>query len=218
LKICLFVHFCFWGFRRTEYTIDLLAEYDWPQNEPGRNRDSFMIQEQIAEYLGVKSFKRKYPDLVRRTVDMEERNYLFENGLASEKMCDLGLTAVYASEVLDIMCNDYPEKYEEYKRYQREKAFRFARMRLETAVVDRSQMQKDKAITSASDFNTRFNKDRRENRRSCMDLQNFLIQKPTPVRDYNTTPAVTHQSHYPIALVPGQFSEYYEKYTPLQLA
>lgn len=58
-----------------------------------------MIQEQIAEYLGVKSFKRKYPDLVRRPVDMEERNYLFENGLATEKMCDLGLTAVYASEV-----------------------------------------------------------------------------------------------------------------------
>lgn len=177
-----------------------------------------MIQEQIAEYLGVKSFKRKYPDLVRRPANMEERNYLFENGLASEKMCDLGLTAVYASEVLDIMCNDYPEKYEEYKRYQREKAFRFARLRLETAVVDRSQMQKDKAISSASEFNTRFNKDRRENRRSCMDLQNFLIQKPTPIRDYNITPTATHQSHYPIALVPGQFSEYFEKFSPLQLA
>lgn len=142
-----------------EFTIDLLAEYEWPQNEPPKNRDAFMIQEQIAEYLGIKSFKRKYPDLVRRPVEMEERNYLFENGLASEKMCDLGLTAVYANEILDIMCNDYPEKYEEYKRYQREKAFRNARLRLETAVVDRSQMQKDKAISSASDWNTRFNKE-----------------------------------------------------------
>ena len=90
---------------------------------------------------------------------MEERNHLFENGWASEKMCDLGLTAVYASEVLDIMCNDYPEKYEEYKRYQREKIFKHARLRLETAVIDRSQMQKDKAITSASEWNTRFNKE-----------------------------------------------------------
>jgi hypothetical protein len=137
----------------------MLSEYDWPQNEHPRNRENYMIQEQIAEYLGVKSFKRKYPDLVRRPVDMEERNYLFENGLASEKMCDLGLTAVYSSEILDIMCNDYPEKYEEYKRYQREKAFRNARLRTETAVVDRSQMQKDKAITSTSDWNTRFNKE-----------------------------------------------------------
>lgn len=146
-------------YRRTEFTVDMLAEYDWPQNESGKNRDTYMIQEQIAEYLGIKSFKRKYPDLVRRPVDMEERNFLFENGLASEKMCDLGLTAIYASEVLDIMCSDYPEKYEEYKRYQREKIFKHARLRLETAVVDRSQMQKDKAITSASDWNTRFNKE-----------------------------------------------------------
>ncbi|KAL7036878.1 hypothetical protein ACKWTF_008978 [Chironomus riparius] len=203
---------------RMEFMVDMLAEYDWPLTESGKNRDTYMIQEQIAEYLGIKSFKRKYPDLVRRPVDMEERNHLFENGLASEKMCDLGLTAVYASEVLDIMCNDYPEKYEEYKRYQREKIFKHARLRLETAVIDRSQMQKDKAITSASEWNTRFNKDRRENRRCCMDLQNCSVQKPTPIRDYKTTPSAIYRSPYPVALVPGQFSEFYEKYTPEQLA
>lgn len=196
----------------------MLSEYDWPQSEPPRNRESYMIQEQICEYLGVKSFKRKYPDLHRRPVDMEERNFLFENGLASEKMCDLGLTALYASEVLDIMCNDYPEKYEEYKRYQRERAFQFARQRFETACVDRSQMQKDKAISSASEWNSRFNKDRKENRRSCMDLQNFLIQKPNTIRKIYTNPSMSHRSHYPVSVVPGQFSEYYEKLSPLQLA
>lgn len=116
-----------------------------------------MIQEQLAEYLGIKSFKRKYPDLVRRPVEMEERNFLFENGWASEKMCDLGLTAVYASECLDIICNDYPEKYEEYKRYQREKHFRNHRLRVET--VDKSQQHKDKAIQSASNWNVKFNKE-----------------------------------------------------------
>lgn len=87
------------SYSRAEFTIDLLAEYEWPHNEPASHRETFMIQEQIAEYLGVKSFKRKYPDLVRRPVDMEERNYIFENGLATEKLCDLGLTAVFASEV-----------------------------------------------------------------------------------------------------------------------
>lgn len=49
-----------------------------------------MIQEQITEYLGVKSFKRKYPNIKRRPVDMEERNYLQENGYVSENMCDMG--------------------------------------------------------------------------------------------------------------------------------
>jgi len=51
-----------------------------------------------------------------------------------------------------------------------------------------------------------------------MDLQNCLVQKPTPIRDYKTKPSAIYRSPYPVALVPGQFSEYYEKYTPEQLA
>jgi len=69
------------------FTVDKIAEYEWPLDRKG---ETFMIQEQISQYLGVKSFKRKYPDLKRRVVDMEERNYLRENGLVSEAMCDMG--------------------------------------------------------------------------------------------------------------------------------
>jgi BRG1-associated factor 45A len=141
----------------------MLAEYEWPPPNDERKSDAFMIQEQIAEYLGVKSFKRKYPDLVRRPVDMEERNYIMERGMASEKMCDLGLTALYASEILDIISNDYPEKYEEYKRYHREKFFRELSNRQRWTQmyepVDRSQLQKDKAVESAAAWNAEFNKE-----------------------------------------------------------
>lgn len=49
-----------------------------------------MIQEQVSNYLGVKSFKRKYPDIKRRPVDSEERAYLVDSGLVSESLCDLG--------------------------------------------------------------------------------------------------------------------------------
>lgn len=34
------------------------------------------LQEQIAELLGIKSFKRKYPELSRRTIEISEREYL----------------------------------------------------------------------------------------------------------------------------------------------
>jgi hypothetical protein len=151
-------------FSLSNFKIEQLAEYEWPQGANERHGETYMIQEQIAEYLGVKSFKRKYPDLMRRPVEMEERNFIMEKGLVTEKMCDLGLTAVYASEILDIMCNDYPEKYEEYKRYQREKHFREVSfkqklMRSEALTMDRSQMQKDKAIESASSWNSSFNKE-----------------------------------------------------------
>lgn len=66
--------------------MDQLAEYQWPE-KAGEN---LMIQEQISEYLGIKSFKRKYPDLKRRPIDAEERTYLREKGLVSENLCDMG--------------------------------------------------------------------------------------------------------------------------------
>ncbi|XP_058119355.1 supporter of activation of yellow protein isoform X2 [Anopheles coustani] len=223
---------------RAAFTVELLAEYEWPRPSPGtRGTDTFMLQEQIAEYLGVKSFKRKYPDLMRRPVDMEERNFLLEQGLASEKMCDLGLTAVYASEILDIMCSDYPEKYEEYTRYTREKHFRELSIRQQrqqleaftsnaatpavaAVPIDRVKLQKEKAIESAASWNSSFNRERRDTRRACMDLQTYVVQVP---KRYQSTQAQSKAksegaTNYPVALVPGQFSEYYTTYTPEELA
>ena len=77
------------------FTVEKIAEYEWPNEKLKDERsvirgETYMIQEQISQYLGVKSFKRKYPELKRRMVDMEERNYLRENGLVSESMCDMG--------------------------------------------------------------------------------------------------------------------------------
>lgn len=142
----------------------MIAEYDWPPPKgccPARNRDTYMIQEQIAEYLGVKSFKRKYPDLPRRMVEMEERNYLMEKGMVSEKMCDLGLTAVLASDVLDIMHTDFYEKYEDYRKYLREKQIRdlAARQKHQQAeAYEKNLSARDSAIRAVSLWNSNFNK------------------------------------------------------------
>lgn len=35
--------------------------------------------------------------------------------------CASGITAVCSSEVLDIMCSDFPDKYEEFRKYMRDK-------------------------------------------------------------------------------------------------
>ena len=144
-----------------EFTVDMIAEYDWPPGVgccPNKNRDTFMIQEQIAEYLGVKSFKRKYPDLDRRTVEMEERNYLIERGLVTEKMCDLGVTAVYAVDVLDIMHQDFHEKYEEYKKFNREKMARDISMRQKLNKAEFGLGAREKAMRSVSNWNATLNK------------------------------------------------------------
>ena len=70
-----------------EFTVDQVVEYQWPVDKGG---ESLMLQEQISEYLGVKSFKRKYPDIKRRMVEAEEKTYLREKGLVTESMSDLG--------------------------------------------------------------------------------------------------------------------------------
>lgn len=73
-------------FYSKDLTVDQIAEYQWPI----QGGELYMIQEQISNYLGVKSFKRKYPDIKRRPVDSEERAYLVDSGLVSETLCDLG--------------------------------------------------------------------------------------------------------------------------------
>ena len=35
-----------------------------------------VIQEQVGELLDIKSFSRKFPDLSRRKIEMEERDFL----------------------------------------------------------------------------------------------------------------------------------------------
>ncbi|XP_015119936.1 titin [Diachasma alloeum] len=198
------------------FTVEKIAEYEWPVDRKG---DTFMIQEQISQYLGVKSFKRKYPDLKRRMVDMEERNHLRENGLVSESMCDMGLTAVCSSEVLDIMCSDFPDQYEEYRKHMREKQIKehskkqkelTAAANAEKNRIDLAEM----AVQSALSWNVGFNKARKESRKCSLDLQTFTIHVPKKQQKVENNTSI---SHYPVALIPGQYTDYYREYTPAEL-
>ncbi|XP_050476115.1 uncharacterized protein LOC126866512 isoform X3 [Bombus huntii] len=198
------------------FTVDKIAEYEWPLDRKG---ETFMIQEQISQYLGVKSFKRKYPDLKRRVVDMEERNYLRENGLVSEAMCDMGLTAICSSEVLDVMCSDFPDQYEEYRKHMREKQVKehskkqkelTAAANAEKNRIDLAEM----AVQSALSWNISLNKARRENRKCSLDLQTFTIHVPKKQQEVDSERRI---GHYPVALIPGQYTDYYREYTPAEL-
>ncbi|XP_011693875.1 PREDICTED: uncharacterized protein LOC105453531 isoform X2 [Wasmannia auropunctata] len=198
------------------FTVDKIAEYEWPLDRKG---ETFMIQEQISQYLGVKSFKRKYPDLKRRVVDMEERNYLRENGLVSEAMCDMGLTAICSSEVLDVMCSDFPDQYEEYRKHMREKQVKehskkqkelTAAANAERNRIDLAEM----AMQSAFTWNANLNKARKEQRKYCLDLQTFTIHQP---QKQHKGDSEHKMGHYPVALIPGQYTDYYREYTPAEL-
>lgn len=204
----------------TNYGPSNIAEYDWPPPKgccPSKNRETYMIQEQIANYLGITSFKRKYPDLPRRAIDHEEKSYLQEKGLVTEKMCDLGITAVFASDILDIMYCDFYDKYEEYKNYLRQKSILDRDLRKNSTYDPAKGLPlKKKSQLSVQEWNAALNKSRKTDRQACFDLQNLV--EHVPRHDlYKKVSTQSNPSHYPISIVPGQFCDYYRQISSEEL-
>ncbi|XP_050541686.1 inner centromere protein A isoform X2 [Daktulosphaira vitifoliae] len=198
-------------------TVDQIAEYQWPL-EGG---ELYMIQEQISNYLGVKSFKRKYPGLKRRNVEAEERSFLCDSGLVAESLCDLGLTVLYSSEVLDIMYVDFPEKYEELREYMRLKHAKELSNRHKALITfntaDGSKLDlRDRAMEAAANWNANLNKSRLESRKCTMDMQTFIVHYPKS-KCKKMILSKQKIGHYPVALLPGQFCDYYATYSNEEL-
>ncbi|XP_030894595.1 PHD finger protein 10, partial [Leptonychotes weddellii] len=204
------------------YPAENLIEYKWPPDETG---EYYMLQEQVSEYLGVTSFKRKYPDLERRDLSHKEKLYLRELNVITETQCTLGLTALRSDEVIDLMIKEYPAKHAEYSVILQEKE----RQRITDHYKEYSQMQQQntqkveaskvpeyikKAAKKAAEFNSNLNRERMEERRAYFDLQTHVIQ--VPQGKYKVLPTErTKVSSYPVALIPGQFQEYYKRYSLL---
>ncbi|XP_060534725.1 uncharacterized protein LOC132707076 [Cylas formicarius] len=193
-------------------TVDQLAEYSWNGDGP------FMLQEQVAQFLGIKSFKRKYPNIPRRPVDMQERDFIREAGMATEALCDMGLTAVSGQDILDIMYADFQDKYEEYCRCQREKQAReLANKQKALSQQAKGHERRDimeQAVQSAAQWNQQFNRDRRDHRKASMDLQSLAVHYPKERLKKLDKDKV---GDFPVALVPGQFTDFYEEFTPTEL-
>uniref|UniRef100_F7C8W1 PHD finger protein 10 n=1 Tax=Xenopus tropicalis TaxID=8364 RepID=F7C8W1_XENTR len=201
-------------FGSSYFPAENVIEYKWPPDETG---EYYMLQEQVSEYLGVTSFKRKYP----------------------------GLTALRSDEVIDLMIKEYPAKHAEYSVILQEKErqritdhykeYSITTGEIQNEVCDQDetgkQMQQQntqkveaskvpeyikKAAKKAAEFNSNLNRERMEERRAYFDLQTHVIQ--VPQGKYKILPSeMTKVSPYPVSLIPGQFQEYYKRYSPNEL-
>ncbi|XP_060604504.1 PHD finger protein 10-like [Ruditapes philippinarum] len=187
-----------------------IFEYQWPLE---KDSEYFMLQEQISMYLDVKSFKRKYPDLFRRVCDKQEKDFLRNKGVVSETQSDLGLTALKADEVHDLMSRDYPAKYKEFLKILRErekqkiadKMKEFHSLKLEK---DKMVEYTKKAMRSVSEWNRSLLKKKNEERKAYFDMQTFTIQYPkSKFKKLDQTQ--TQVTAYPLSLIPGQFQDHY---------
>lgn len=200
-----------------------LVEYAWPCDDT--NAELWMVQEQVISYLSIKgNFKRKYPDMKRRAVEMVERDWLRERNVVNETQANLGLTALLSCEVLDLFFNVFPDKYEEYLAAQSEKKEQAYKSKTKgvTAVATPAAPAEKKpfdprlrAIKAAAKWNVMFNKERVEERLHCLDLQTFTVQIPR--RPTVLKPISALSDPYPVAVIPGQFSSFFKTYSPYQL-
>lgn len=205
---------------RKPVTAETLFEYQWPTND--KNAEFYFLQEQISEYLGVKSFKRKYPDIRRRIVDMEERDFLRDSKVVSETQCDLGLTALHSCDVLDIMFADFPDKYEEYRKiFVERKEAEMSKLKPQNgtetpAVRDRSAEFMRRIVKSCAKWNCDNNKDRLEERPCSFDLQTGTLHYQKDKMKV-LPPECTKIGSFPVAVLPGQFTDGFKMYTPDEL-
>ncbi|OON16195.1 PHD-finger, partial [Opisthorchis viverrini] len=209
-------------------SMEEIFEYDWADSDSespnDKNKESYMVQELLADYLKIKSFKRKYPDLTRRTMDAYERSWLQQEGLVPVGRADLGLTALRTDEVMKLLQSDYPEVHtllsDLFRRRRFQKAAEIQKRQYEAARIERGEARAEaarrRALDSAADYNHRLVTDRFTSRRCYWDLQTMQIHFPQP--GYKL---LEHDKHpngaYPVAVIPGQFAEHYEVYTPEQL-
>ncbi|CAK8684552.1 unnamed protein product [Clavelina lepadiformis] len=200
---------------------DDLVEYQWPADTNG---DYYMLQEQLSTFLNVTSFKRKYPEIERRKLAPDEVNHLLSSHVISEVQVTLGLTALRSSDVCDMMMREYPEKYNEYAKVMEEREKRKRQNKYKQYVSSANvQMEKcqmthsvKKAIKQAALYNAHINRQRKEEFAVYYDMSTNVLQHPRrKVRKLD--PELTRPSLYPCTLLPGQFQEYYHRYTKDEL-
>ena len=194
-------------------TADTLFEYKWPLE--GRSSEHYFLQEQVTEYLQVKSFKRKYPDCPRRNVDAGERDFLMERKIVNETQADLGLTAIPSSAVLDIMCQDFYDKYEAYMTVLNERKERSLRPHNYTS--GGGDVKVEEAAKAAAEFNKQLNADRREQRNGFFDMQTYNVHYPKNGKGKMAIVPRPKLGNYPIALIPGQYVDSFKAYSSKEL-
>uniref|UniRef100_A0A8C5W6C3 PHD-type domain-containing protein n=1 Tax=Microcebus murinus TaxID=30608 RepID=A0A8C5W6C3_MICMU len=147
-----------------------------------------------------------------------EKLYLRELNVITETQCTLGLTALRSDEVIDLMIKEYPAKLAEYSVILQEKE----RQRITDHYKEYSQMQQQNTQKVEASKVPEYIKKaaqkskRMEERRAYFDLQTHVIQVPRG--KYKVLPTErTKVSSYPVALIPGQFQEYYKRYSPDEL-
>ncbi|VDO89394.1 unnamed protein product [Heligmosomoides polygyrus] len=197
-----------------------MIEYEWPF----KSGDKYFLQEQVGDLLDIKSFSRKFPDMSRRKVEKVERDWLCDTYNIHQTMNETqlrDLCAMRSVEIHDLMASEYPAIYQEFQKVtgERLKALMVEQAKEMEAIKNDSKKLaelREKAMKSAADFNRELQLTKKLERQHYWDVQTSIIQSAT--NKWRKVPAkYTKPSPYPVALIHGQFQNYYRKFTSSEL-
>ncbi|KAI3390121.1 hypothetical protein SNEBB_010162 [Seison nebaliae] len=178
--------------------------YRWP---PNRANGVFnVLQEQLADFLGIKGFHRKFDLLTRRVIiDPKEKDYLLNRGIVSSVQINLGLTVLLLSEVWLIISVHYPDKLallegmgEEIR--QLNEYYNSINIDELDETGDGDDVDENQIKQSTMSYNEKLQADRMKNRHQCVNIQTKRIFSSRNLKKNR----VVKPGAYPVQLIANQ--------------
>ncbi|EDV24241.1 uncharacterized protein TRIADDRAFT_26973 [Trichoplax adhaerens] len=198
-------------------------EYQWPPS----SGNYYALQSLLSRFLDEPTFHQRYLSLNRRRIGLKERQHLREIGLLDNKPLAKIVAIQCNFKLIEVMQNEYPDRYREYAKSSKiaapmsssraaEKPRRQTSSANNLSNLSKQQVIFNEAVYHAAEFNSQLAKERREERGCYFDIQTQRVHVPA-----NTTlrlhPDYTRKGGYPVAILSGQYSDSFYRYTPEQL-
>jgi len=189
-----------------------IFEYEWPKSRSGF---FFVIECELAKFLEVSVL----PEVKKRSISEDEWRHITEQ-LGHQFESFKPLKAIQVEDAYQLMAEEYPEKFLLYNKFVHHQEIQKLVRKQESQRIDVIKGHipniMKRSLRETVRYNSQLNRERTEERRAYFDLQTQIIHLPQKKRKYDPD-FKPEKSLYPLALIPGQYQDYFKRYTPSEL-
>lgn len=194
-----------------------LFEYEWPRNRSG---DYFILEEQLIQFLDVALADERLEKLLKRPVSSLEENFLCAQGVWTKSSIRESNNVIKTEDACEFMAEYFPKNFQTYIELVHRTEMKRLVLRQEAQRIDVISGNipnfMKRALKETVRYNSQLNRERKEERCAYFDLQTQIIHLPQKKRKYNPSNK-SKRSEYPVALLPGQYQDYFKRYTSEEL-
>ena len=195
---------------------DIPVEYEWPQ----RSGEFFLLKDNLAKFLEIPVGDDSISRVESRMALEEEKTYLAKVGLLKPMEDTDEIAVIRTEDSFQFMCETNRVKFQTYIEcvHKRETKKLLQKQEAQRSDVIRGNVSRllKRTLKETVKYNSRLNLERRETRCAYFDLQTQIIHLPQKKRVYDPN-TKSNRSDYPLALLPGQYQDFYKVFTPNEL-